>query len=84
MDVAAGKMGTSLKGGITTNLGGDIIAYSASKGLFSGVALEGSALIRRNDLNQEYYGEVTTPKDIIINGQFQNQHANVLRRILSE
>ena len=84
MDVAAGKIGTSLKGGITTNLGGDIIAYSDSKGLFSGVALEGSALIRRNDLNQQYYGQIATPEDIIINDKFENQHANNLRRTLSD
>ena len=83
MNVAIGNLGTGLEGGITTNLGADIIAYSDSKGLFSGVALKGSAMIRRNDLNTEYYGEQVEPEAIISQHAHQNPQANILRNTLS-
>ena len=84
MNVAVGNLGTGLEGAITTNLGTDIIAYSDSKGLFTGVALKGSAMIRRNDLNAEYYGGQVEPKAIVIQHSHQNPHANVLRNTLSQ
>ena len=82
-NVAAGNFGTGLEGAITTNLGTDIVAYSDSKGLFGGIALKGSALIRRNDLNAEYYGGPVEPKAIILQHVHQNPHANVLLNTLS-
>jgi lipid-binding SYLF domain-containing protein len=84
MNVALGNAGTGLEGAITTNLGADIIAYSDSKGLFTGVALKGSAIIRRNDLNAEYYGGQVKPKAIIIQHAHQNPQANILRNTLSQ
>jgi lipid-binding SYLF domain-containing protein len=84
MNVAIGNLGTGLEGGITTNLGADIIAYSDSKGLFTGIALKGSAMIRRNDLNAEYYGGQVEPKAIIIQHAHQNPQANILRNTLSQ
>ncbi len=84
MDATVGNFGTSLKGGITANLAADIIAYSDTKGLFSGVSIEGSAMIRRNDLNSEYYGEQAHPKDIVIKQIYKNSHANILRHNLSK
>jgi len=84
MNVAAGNLGTGLEAGITSNLGADIIAYSDSKGLFTGVALKGSAMVRRNDLNAEYYGGTVIPKSIIIQQAHQNPHADILRRTLSQ
>jgi len=84
MNVAAGNLGTGLEGGITTNLGADILAYSDSKGLFTGVALKGSAMVRRNDLNSEYYGKNLEPKSIIIQHAHQNPQANILRKTLNQ
>ena len=84
MNVAVGNLGTGLEGAITTNLGADIIAYSDSKGLFTGIALKGSAMIRRNDLNAEYYGGQVEPKAIIIQHAHQNPQANILRNTLSQ
>ena len=83
VNVAIGNLGAGLEGGITTNLGADIIAYSDAKGLFTGVALKGSAMIRRNDLNAEYYGGQVEPKAIIIHHAHQNPQANILRNTLS-
>ena len=84
MNVAVGNLGTGLEGAITTNLGADIIAYSDSKGLFTGIALKGSAMIRRNDLNAEYYGGQVEPKAIISQHAHQNPQANILRNTLSQ
>ncbi len=83
-DVAAGHVGTGLEGSVTSNLGADIIAYSDSKGLFGGVSLEGSAIVRRNDLNAEYYGGQFDPQAIVIQHAYQNAQADNLRHNLSE
>ena len=82
MNVAAGNVGTGMEGSVTTNLAADIIGFSDSKGIFSGVSLEGSAFIRRNDLNQEYYKIKATPTEIILGNKVYNQHADLLRRQL--
>lgn len=82
--IAAGTVGTGIEGSVTSNLGADIIAYSDSKGLFGGVSLEGSAIVRRNDLNSEYYGGAVEPRAILIDHAHQNAQANVLRQNLSE
>ena len=84
MNVSIGKIGTGIEGGVTTNLGPDIIAYSDSQGLFSGVALKGSAMIRRNDLNAEYYGGQVEPRAIVIKHAHQNPQADELRKTLSQ
>jgi lipid-binding SYLF domain-containing protein len=84
MNVAAGKVGTGIEGSITTNLAADIIGFSDSKGLYTGVAIEGSALIRRSDLNQEYYRTRVTPTEIILENKVENRHADLLRRILEQ
>ena len=83
MNVAVGILGTGLEGAITTNLGADILVYSDSKGLFTGAALKGSAFIRRNDLNAEYYGAQVTPDAIIFQHAHQNPQANALLETLS-
>ncbi len=83
-DVTAGHVGTGLEGSVTTNLGADIIAYSDSKGLFGGVALEGSAFVRRNDLNTEYYGGQVEPSAVVIQHAHQNPQAYVLRQNLNK
>lgn len=82
MNVAAGNVGTGMEGSVTTNLAADIIGFSDSKGIYSGVSLEGSALIRRTDLNQEYYRIKATPSEIILGNKVNNQHADLLRREL--
>ena len=82
--VAVGSIGAGLKGAVTTNLGADIIAYSESKGLYGGFSLGGSALVRRNDLNSEYYGGQVEPKAILLQHAHQNPQADVLRHNLRE
>ena len=83
-NVTTGHVGTGLEGAITTNLGADIIAYSDSKGLFGGISLGGSAMVRRNDFNAEYYGGQVGAEAILIQQAHQNPQADTLRQKLAE
>jgi len=79
---AVGPVGIGLEGAITTNLAADIIAFSDIKGLFAGMSLEGAGIIRRNDLNLEYYGKEVTPDSILHEHAHQNVQADLLRTSL--
>ena len=82
LGIALGSIGTGLEGSTTTNLAADIFAFSDAKGLFGGFSLEGTAIVRRNDLNREYYGADVTPASILIEHAQQNAHADTLRDAL--
>ena len=82
VSIALGSIGSGLEGSTTTNLAADIIAFSDAKGLFGGVSLEGTAIIRRNDLNLEYYGADVTPAAILIEHAQRNAQADTLRDAL--
>lgn len=82
LGIAFGSIGTGLEGSTTTNLAADIFAFSDAKGLFGGFSLEGTAIVRRNDLNREYYGADVTPASILIEHAQQNAHADTLRDAL--
>ena len=82
LGIALGSIGTGLEGSTTTNLAADIFAFSDAKGLFGGFSLEGTAIVRRNDLNREYYGADVTPASILIEHARQNAHADSLRDAL--
>ena len=50
----------------TANLSADIIAFSRTKGLFGGIAVDGAAVVVRNGLNHAYYGKMVGPVDILV------------------
>jgi SH3 domain-containing YSC84-like protein 1 len=50
----------------TANLSADIIAFSRTKGLFGGIAVDGAAVVVRNALNYAYYNKIVGPMDILI------------------
>lgn len=79
-----GTIGKGVEISTTTNIGVDILAFANSKiGLFGGAALEGAVLVRRVDLNEAYYGQGTTPRGILYQGQGQNPQADRLRAALT-
>ncbi|HJN24525.1 MAG TPA: lipid-binding SYLF domain-containing protein [Rhodospirillales bacterium] len=79
-----GTIGKGVEISTTANIGVDILAFANSKiGLFGGAALEGAVLVRRVDLNEAYYGQGTTPRGILYQGQGQNPQANGLRDALA-
>ena len=54
--VVAGPIGRSAEAGVTHDLKSGVYAYSRSKGLFAGVALDGAVLDVDKDDNREVYG----------------------------
>ncbi len=53
-------------GGASSAITADIDSYALSKGLSAGVALDGSALRIRPDLNAAWYGQAVTLDDIVV------------------
>jgi len=80
--VAVGWVGAGLEGAVTSNLGLDIVGFSTARGLYGGLSLEGSALVRRNDYNSEFYGTGATPEQIILENKYKNAKADGLRAAL--
>jgi len=62
--VAAGPVGRSAQASTDEQLKAEIYSYSRARGLFAGVALDGTALRIDNKSNQRVYGEGTTPRAI--------------------
>lgn len=83
MEAAIGPTGKSQGVSTTTNLGADLYSFAMSSGLFGGVSLEGSAVLKRDDYNQGYYGQGATPYAILIERRLTNPNAGALRASLS-
>ena len=67
----------------TTNLRVDVLAFTNAKiGAFAGASLEGSALVRRRDFNESFYGAGATPEAIVLEGRLRNPKADKLRSVL--
>jgi lipid-binding SYLF domain-containing protein len=66
--VAAGPVGRDAHAATDAQLKAEIYSYSRSRGLFAGIALDGSVLSIDNDANQAIYGEGITPRRIFAGG----------------
>ncbi len=66
--VAAGPVGRNAQAATDAQLKAEIYSYSRSRGLFAGVALDGSVLSIDNDANQAVYGQGVTPRRIFAGG----------------
>lgn len=80
--VAIATVGAGLEGATTTNVGADIVAFNDAMGLYGGISLEGSGLVRRNDFNQDYYGQPSEYNEILINRSRSAAKADGLRAVL--
>jgi lipid-binding SYLF domain-containing protein len=65
--VAAGPVGRKAEIGTDVLLKSAVFSYSRSKGLFAGVALDGTAVTIDDSANKEVYGKAVTGKDILLN-----------------
>jgi lipid-binding SYLF domain-containing protein len=65
--VAAGPVGTGASAATA-----DILGYSRSKGLFAGIAFDGSVVNPSKDKNAAYYGEGVSPTDVLIRRSASN------------
>jgi len=81
--VAVGPIGgAGVSAGTTAGLGADIYSFASTRGVFAGLSLDGTALVKRDEWNAAYYGKGATPKGILIERRFSNQAADKLRRAL--
>ena len=64
--VAAGPVGRNSQAATDLSLRAGILSYSRSRGLFGGVALDGSVVTQDNNSNALYYGKPVTSKDILM------------------
>jgi lipid-binding SYLF domain-containing protein len=65
--VAAGPVGREVSAATDVELKSEIYTYSRSRGLFAGVALDGSKLSINHEANEAVYGQGSTPRRIFAN-----------------
>lgn len=66
--VAAGPVGRTAQASTDGQLKAEIYSYSRARGLFAGVALEGSVISIDHDANQDIYGRNVTPRRVFAGG----------------
>ena len=71
--VAAGPVGA---GAVAATA--DVVGFSRSKGLFAGIAFDGSVINPSEKLNNAYYGKAVTSSDILIRRNVSNPDAKSL------
>lgn len=76
-------IGGEIQGSTTAAVGADIVAVAMSRGLFGGVALEGSIMSSRTEWNQGYYGQPFGARQIVVQMQGVNPGADPLRQELT-
>ncbi len=81
--VAVATYGAGVQGAMTPALTADIVAFSTNRGLFAGIALDGTVLSSRSAWDQSYYGQMLSPQQIVLNLQGNNQGDAPLRAMLA-
>jgi lipid-binding SYLF domain-containing protein len=81
--IAVATIGAEIQGSTTAAVGADIVAFAMSRGLFGGIALEGSIMSTRTEWNQAYYGQPFGARQIVVQMQGVNPGADPLRQVLT-
>lgn len=81
--IAIATVGASIQGSTTAAVGADIVAFALSRGLFGGIALEGSVMSTRTEWNQGYYRQPFAARQIVMQMQGVNPGADPLRSVLT-
>jgi len=81
--IAVATLGAGVQGSTTAAVGADIVAFDASRGLFGGIALEGSVMSTETDWNQSYYGQPFGARQLVVQMQGGNPGADPLRDVLT-
>ena len=79
--IAAGPVGRSASAATDQNFSAEIYSYSRSRGLFAGVALDGSALTIERRANTRFYGRKTDVNDLVSGTVTRNSES--VRRLMS-
>lgn len=81
VSVAAGPLGRTASAATDPTLSAEIFSYSRSRGLFAGVALDGTILAINRDANNKFYGRRVATSDIF-SGAVRKDSESV-RRLLA-
>jgi lipid-binding SYLF domain-containing protein len=81
--IAVATIGGGVQGSTTTALGADIVAFSATRGLYGGISLAGNVMSARSEWDQMYYGQPYATQDIVIGMKGANPGADPLRELLT-
>ena len=81
--LAIATIGAGVQGSTTAAVGADIVAFSAARGLYGGISLEGSVMSSDSRANQSYYGQPFAPAQIVVSMQGANRGADPLRDLLT-
>lgn len=81
--IAVATLGAGIQGSTTAAVGADIVAFSANRGLFGGIALEGSVMSTQTEWNQSYYGHPYAARQLIMQMEGGNPGADPLRDVLT-
>jgi lipid-binding SYLF domain-containing protein len=81
--IAIATIGAGVQGSTTAALRADIVAFAKSRGLFAGVALDGSLIGSRSEWNNTYYGKPLAAQQIVLQGEGSNPGAEPLREMLA-
>lgn len=82
--ISVATIGSGIGGATGTALGADIITFARARGLYGGISLSGSVFSNDSQLEQQYYGQVIDPRQIVVNMTVNNPGANPLRAMLAK
>ena len=68
LSVAAGPIGRTMEASTDLAMRAKILAYSRARGVFAGVALDGSTVRPDNHANEVLYGRTISAREIVRNG----------------
>lgn len=80
--VAAGPLGRAASAATDANFSAEIYSYSRNRGLFAGIALDGTALSIDNRANRNFYGNRSLQASDILSGSV-TKDSETVRRLLA-
>lgn len=80
--IAVATIGGGIAGSTTAAVGADIVTFAKTRGLYAGIALDGSLLSTRSDWNRAYYGQSVGARQIVVDMAAHNPGADPLRGAL--
>lgn len=66
---AAGPVGRAAEASTDVQMRAQILSYSRSRGLFAGIAINGSSIRADEDANQRMYGQPYNTRDLVVDGK---------------
>jgi lipid-binding SYLF domain-containing protein len=80
--IAVATIGGGIAGATTAAVGADIVTFAKTRGLYAGIALDGSLLSGRSEWNRAYYGQSYGARQIVVDMAAYNPGADPLRAAL--